>query len=343
MPKKSTNQKIEIKNFIQDKNVNFNNNLSKNDINVDLYSIKITNSGSKNDKNNDQKKSLKFNKLQMIDNYSSSINNKENDENNKDKNKYSDMNICEKHCKICNLKQFMSENWLLHLNHLFDTDDYNLIIQELHKNKFYPVPENVFRFSKYFDLEDTKVVIIGQDPYHNEGQAMGLAFSVDKNVKIPPSLINIYKEVYKCQVRQKLDFRTKQNVYNCIDQWINNVKKEDKIITYNGSLIRWAQQGVLLLNGSLTVQKHKPGSHMKMWEKFTDEIIKKINEKCKNTVFLLWGNYAKKKSQFIDKNKHKVLEAGHPSPFSVKKFLGCNHFELTNEYLKIHGKDEILW
>ncbi|KAG0417537.1 Uracil-DNA glycosylase, partial [Dictyocoela roeselum] len=242
---------------------------------------------------------------------------------------------------ICNMNQFMSKTWAKHLNHLFDSPEYNSILQELHKIKFYPPPEDVFRFSIYFDIEKTKVVIIGQDPYHNEGQAMGLAFSVKENMKIPPSLRNIYKEVYK---KEKILINTHNYELERLrlEKWISS-KHNENVFAYNGCLIRWARQGVLLLNGSLTVQKNKPGSHMKLWENFTNEIIKKINDLSKNTVFLLWGNYAKKKKDFIDQGKHKILEAGHPSPFSAKYFFGCNHFELANEYLKIHGKKEIQW
>ncbi|MDE2337579.1 MAG: uracil-DNA glycosylase, partial [Alphaproteobacteria bacterium] len=160
--------------------------------------------------------------------------------------------------------------------------------------------------------------IIGQDPYHGEGQAHGLCFSVRKGVAIPPSLINIYKEI--------------ESEYG--------VK-----MPRHGDLTGWAEQGVLLLNATLTVQKALAGSHQrKGWEEFTDAIIRAVNEKREHVVFLLWGSYAQKKGALIDRKKHLVLEAPHPSPLSAHRgFLGCGHFKCANEYLAAHGLAPIDW
>ena len=165
---------------------------------------------------------------------------------------------------------------------------------------------------------DVKVVIIGQDPYHGEGQANGLCFAVSENVSIPPSLRNIYKEI-------KSDLDT-----DCLP---------------TGDLSRWARQGVLLLNTTLTVRANTPGSHQgKGWEEFTDEVIKKLSDEKEHIVFILWGNYAKKKGKIIDRKKHLVLESAHPSPFSAHSgFFGCKHFSKTNTYLKKWGKVKIEW
>jgi uracil-DNA glycosylase len=163
-----------------------------------------------------------------------------------------------------------------------------------------------------------KVVILGQDPYHGEGQAHGLSFSVQPGVKIPPSLVNMYKELE-------------------MDLGINPVN--------HGYLQQWAEQGVLLLNSVLTVEASKAGSHQnKGWEKFTDKIISLINEKHQGVVFMLWGAYAQKKGRQIDRQKHCVLESVHPSPLSAYRgFLGCQHFSKTNEYLVSKGKTPIQW
>jgi len=163
-----------------------------------------------------------------------------------------------------------------------------------------------------------KVVILGQDPYHGDGQAHGLCFSVPEKVAVPPSLQNMYKEI---------------------------VSDVGGTIPAHGNLEHWAKQGVLLLNATLTVRAHTAGSHQgKGWEEFTDAVIKTLSDKKEHLVFLLWGNYAKKKSELIDWDKHLILEAAHPSPFSAYNgFFGCKHFSRANAYLKKKGIGEIKW
>jgi uracil-DNA glycosylase len=164
------------------------------------------------------------------------------------------------------------------------------------------------------------VVIIGQDPYHGEGEANGLSFSVNEGVKIPPSLLNIFKEI-------NLDFDT-------------------VFLPNSGNLERWARQGILLLNASLSVRKDLPNSHKHFkWNLFTDAVIKKISEENENIIFLLWGNFAIQKEKLIDSSKHKILTSGHPSPMSANqgKWFGNKHFSQTNVYLKSIGKPEIIW
>jgi uracil-DNA glycosylase len=182
----------------------------------------------------------------------------------------------------------------------------------------FPPPKLVFNAFSQCPFNEVKVVILGQDPYHGLHQAHGLAFSVQDGVTIPPSLQNIYKEIET-------------------DLGIPIVK--------SGNLERWAKQGVLLLNATLTVEAGKAGSHQGLgWERFTDAVIKKISEEKENIVFLLWGKYAQEKGAVIDGDKHLVLTAPHPSPFSVHSgFFGCRHFSKTNLYLKKHNLDEILW
>lgn len=183
--------------------------------------------------------------------------------------------------------------------------------------KVFPNMYDIFNSLKYTSYKDTKVVILGQDPYHDDNQAHGLAFSVNKGVKIPPSLINIYKEL-----------KDELGLY----------------IPNNGYLISWASQGVLLLNTALTVRAHEANSHRgKGWEIFTDNVIKYLNDKEEPIVFLLWGSNARSKKSLISE-KHPVLEAPHPSPLSAHRgFFGCNHFIKANEELKKNGFDEIDW
>jgi len=187
------------------------------------------------------------------------------------------------------------------------------------KNSCFPPGNKIFEAFNLCALEDLKVVIIGQDPYHDVGQAHGLCFSVNEGIKHPPSLINIFKEI-----------------------------EMDLNIPYpkSGNLERWARQGVLLLNATLTVKAHNAGSHQKKgWEKFTDAVIEEISEKQKNVVFLLWGGYAKKKGLKIDKNKHCILTSGHPSPLSANRgyWFGNKHFSKTNNYLLNKGLSKINW
>jgi len=182
----------------------------------------------------------------------------------------------------------------------------------------FPHPTHVFSALELCPFEEVRVVILGQDPYHGASQAHGLSFSVPDGTKIPPSLKNIYKEI------------------------ATDLGKE---IPQSGNLERWATQGVLLLNATLTVETGKPGSHQKLgWETFTDAIIKKISDEKEHIVFLLWGNFARAKKVLIDTNKHLVLEAPHPSPFSAHTgFLGCGHFSQTNKYLMQQTQTEIDW
>ncbi len=182
----------------------------------------------------------------------------------------------------------------------------------------YPPGKEIFRAFDSCDFETLKVVIIGQDPYHGEGQANGLCFSVREGVKMPPSLINIFKEI-----QQDLG----------------------KPFPANGDLGRWARQGVLLLNATLTVRASSPGSHQnKGWEIFTDSVIRRISEEKENIVFILWGAYAQKKGEVIDRNKHFVIMSPHPSPFSADRgFFGSRPFSKANDYLKSKGLTGIEW
>ena len=184
--------------------------------------------------------------------------------------------------------------------------------------EIYPPKELVNNAFKLTPFSKIKVVILGQDPYHNIGQAHGLSFSVPTGIKPPPSLMNIYKEL-----------------------------RDDCNITIpsNGNLESWAKQGVFLLNSVLTVQAHQPASHSKLgWQKFTDYSISAISDNLENVVFMLWGNYAIQKSILIDERKHLILSAAHPSPFSAYRgFLGCRHFSKANEYLESKGIDKIKW
>ena len=189
---------------------------------------------------------------------------------------------------------------------------------EYAKYKVYPPGSLIFHAFDACPFDATRVVILGQDPYHGPGQAHGLAFSVNDGVPLPPSLKNILKEI-------KND--------------------TDAPLPASGNLERWARQGVLLLNAILTVRAGSPGSHQnKGWETFTDSVIKKISDLKENVVFLLWGAYAQKKSELIDGNKHCILKAPHPSPFSADRgFFGCRHFSKTNEFLASRGLPTINW
>ena len=184
--------------------------------------------------------------------------------------------------------------------------------------KIYPPKSQVFSAFENTDYEDIKVVILGQDPYHQKGQAHGMCFSVNPGVKIPPSLLNIYKEL--------------QNEYGCY-------------IPNNGYLMPWAKQGVFLLNATLTVEDSHPLSHAnKGWETFTDHAIKHISDRNKPVVFLLWGRNARNKAKLIDTSKHLVLEAAHPSPLSAYNgFFGCGHFKTANDFLCMNSEKTIDW
>ena len=208
------------------------------------------------------------------------------------------------------LDEESKKEYMINLKQFID-DEYNT-------KTIFPERKNIMNSMKYTPYERVKVVIVGQDPYHGIGEAHGLSFSVQPGIKTPPSLVNIYKEL-------KRDL-------GCY-------------IPNNGCLIKWAKEGVLLLNSVLTVVKDTPGSHRgKGWEIFTDTIIKSINEKDEPVVFLLWGSYAKEKAAYITNPKHLVLKTSHPSPFSVRNgFDGCSHFSKTNEFLKSHGIEPVDW
>ena len=183
----------------------------------------------------------------------------------------------------------------------------------------YPPKDSWFKALEYSSFDKTKVIILGQDPYHQEGQAEGLSFSVPKGIVIPPSLRNIFKELQSDDV---------------------SFSKPE-----HGNLVSWANQGVLLLNSVLTVEQNSPASHANQgWENFTDKVIKILSGNKNNLVFILWGAYANKKSELIDSNKHLILSAPHPSPFSAYKgFFGSRHFSKTNNYLKSTNQEPIDW
>ncbi len=186
------------------------------------------------------------------------------------------------------------------------------------EGKVFPPPDRIFYAFDLCPFDKVKVVILGQDPYHGTGQANGLCFAVNEGVKLPPSLQNIFKEIEHDLGRE---------------------------VTKAGNLERWAKQGVLLLNATLTVSAHQAGSHQgKGWEVFTDAVVRTLSAQREGIVFMLWGNYAKEKGKGIDWGRHLVLEAAHPSPFSAYSgFFGCKHFSQANEYLKKKGKGEIEW
>lgn len=216
----------------------------------------------------------------------------------------------------------LNNDWEELLKDEFKKDYYirlrDFLIDEYKNNLIFPNMENIFEALKHTSYKDTKVLILGQDPYHGEGQAHGLAFSVQPSVKIPPSLLNMYKEL--------------RNDLGCY-------------IPNNGYLMPWADQGVLLLNTALTVRAHEANSHKnKGWEIFTDEIIKILNKREDPVIFVLWGANARKKKDFIDENRHYILEAPHPSPLSASRgFFGCKHFSKINEILINLGKKPIDW
>lgn len=196
---------------------------------------------------------------------------------------------------------------------------HSFVLNEYASNRCFPNKNDIFAAFNHCPFNSVKVVIIGQDPYHGIGQANGLSFSVNDGIAFPPSLINIFKEI-----QRDLDFP----------------------IPLTGNLERWADQGVLMLNATLTVRESQAGSHQnKGWETFTDSVIEIVSEEKENIVFLLWGGFAKKKGAKINRNKHYVLETGHPSPLSANRGLWFEnkHFSKTNDYLKSHGKKEINW
>jgi uracil-DNA glycosylase len=185
--------------------------------------------------------------------------------------------------------------------------DYNLVI--------YPYIDDIFKCFTYFNFEETRIVLLGQDPYIKKDQAMGLCFSVKNEIKTPPSLKNMFNELYD----------------------------DTNIERINSDLTDWAEQKILLLNTALTVIDGKSNSHKKIWENFTDQVIKIISEKCDNIIFILLGNYAKNKKKLININKHYIIESGHPSPLSVRHFYKCKCFSKCNDYLINNGFHPIKW
>lgn len=214
-------------------------------------------------------------------------------------------------------------SWRKHLAAEFEKPYFaeltRFVKEEYKTGAVYPHPKNIFRAFDLCPFEKVKVVILGQDPYHGEKQANGLAFAVDEETRVPPSLQNIFKEIE------------------------NDLGKP--LVHTDGDLSRWAEQGVLLLNATLTVRAHAAGSHQeKGWEQFTDAAIRALSQERAGLVFMLWGNYAKAKGAHIDRSKHLVLEAPHPSPFSAASgFFGCKHFSKANEYLMRNGQTPIDW
>ncbi len=216
----------------------------------------------------------------------------------------------------------IESSWKEALQEVFDKQFFKDLVlfvkDEYSSGKVFPPGKELFNAFEHCPLANVKVVILGQDPYHGPGQAHGLSFSVRPGVPFPPSLLNIFKEI-----------------------------KADLGIAMppNGDLTRWADQGVFLLNATLSVRAHQAGSHQKRgWEEFTDEVIRKISDRQEHVVFLLWGSYAQKKAELIDGHRHLILKAPHPSPLSAHRgFLGCGHFSKTNDYLRANGKKPISW
>lgn len=216
----------------------------------------------------------------------------------------------------------IGNDWDEKLKIVFDGDGFkkfmNIINEEYNKKTIFPPKDFIFNALKLTSYKDTKVVIVGQDPYHGEGEAHGLSFSVQDGIKIPPSLKNIYKEL-----NDDLNIP----------------------IRNTGNLTSWAKEGVLLLNAVLTVEKDSPASHRNLgWERLTDYIIKLLNEKEEPVVFILWGNFAREKKKYITNKKHLVIESAHPSPFSARNgFFGSKPFSKTNEFLEKNNINGINW
>lgn len=215
----------------------------------------------------------------------------------------------------------INNKWDIVLKDEFKKDYFRklgIFVKQEYKNKtIFPPYENIFDALRFADYDEVKVVILGQDPYHGLGEAHGLSFSVRENVKMPPSLQNIFKELYS-------------------DVGIRRTKSD---------LTDWAKEGVLLLNSIMTVEKDKPLSHKdKGWEIFTDTIIKKLNERTDPIIFVLWGSFARSKKKLITGKHHKIIECVHPSPLSASRgFFGSRPFSKINNYLKEMGKEEIKW
>ncbi len=217
-----------------------------------------------------------------------------------------------------------NQSWNNQLNQEFQKPYFLELMQQVEQEyattTCFPPKELIFNAFEQFDFEETKVVIIGQDPYHGTGEANGLCFSVNDGVAIPPSLKNIFTEI--------------------------NSEYDRILFPTSGNLERWSKQGVLLINAGLTVRKDAANSHKHLkWNLFTDAVIQLLNDNCTHLVFLLWGSFAHKKGKMITREKHLILETGHPSPLSANRgfWFGNNHFKLTNEYLLNNEKKEIEW
>jgi len=220
------------------------------------------------------------------------------------------------------MKVSIEESWRERLQTEFDKPYFealtDFVRMEYQRGRCYPPGKLIFNAFNLCPFDQVKVVLIGQDPYHEPGQAMGLCFSVNDGIPFPPSLQNIFKEIHD---------------------------DTGASVPASGNLTRWAQQGVMLLNATLTVREHQAGSHQGHgWETFTDAVIKVLAEQREHLVFILWGSYAQRKGAFIDRNRHLVLQSAHPSPLSAYRgFFGNKHFSQANEYLKAHGVEPIRW
>lgn len=220
------------------------------------------------------------------------------------------------------MEVLIEESWKKALQEEFDKPYFAGLVSYLHREKaegktIFPPGRMIFKAFELTPLDRVKVVILGQDPYHGPGQAMGLSFSVPESVPAPPSLKNIFKEI-----------------------------ETDLGVTMSGKpdLEKWARQGVMLLNSILTVRSGEPASHSRIgWQQFTDAVIRCISANCEGVVFLLWGNFARSKRELIDTSRHHVLEAAHPSPLAKGAFFGCRHFSKTNEFLAAEGREPIDW
>ena len=216
----------------------------------------------------------------------------------------------------------IEESWRQRLQTEFDKPYFealtDFVRMEYQRGRCYPPGKLIFNAFNLCPFDQVKVVLIGQDPYHEPGQAMGLCFSVNDGIPFPPSLQNIFKEIHD---------------------------DTGASVPASGNLTRWAQQGVMLLNATLTVREHQAGSHQGHgWETFTDAVIKVLAEQREHLVFILWGSYAQRKGAFIDRSRHLVLQSAHPSPLSAYRgFFGNKHFSQANEYLKAHGVEPICW
>ena len=220
------------------------------------------------------------------------------------------------------MKVSIEESWRERLQTEFDKPYFealtDFVRMEYRRGRCYPPGKLIFNAFNLCPFDQVKVVLIGQDPYHEPGQANGLCFSVNDGIPFPPSLQNIFKEIHD---------------------------DTGASVPASGNLTRWAQQGVMLLNATLTVREHQAGSHQGHgWETFTDAVIKVLAEQREHLVFILWGSYAQRKGAFIDRNRHLVLQSAHPSPLSAYRgFFGNKHFSQANEYLKAHGVEPIRW